>query len=125
LPKNCEHLFEVIMRRYENRSTIMTIPGGVTGLKTTPPLPEKRTKTKRPNPSPTNLRPQNRRAEWLASGSARFTLLLYDYGKRSIFAQWFVPQLVGDLMAAGVLLGAGQCYSYRTPPRSRRTNRAC
>ena len=30
--------------------------------------------------------------------------------------QWFVPQLVGDLMAAGVVLGAGQCYSYKKPP---------
>jgi hypothetical protein len=98
LPKNSgEHLFEVIMRRYENRSTIMTsnrprlgrswivsctmprplpLPGGTTGSKTTPPLQAKRIKTNGPNPSPTNLRPQNRRAEWLATGSARFTLLL-------------------------------------------------
>jgi hypothetical protein len=30
--------------------------------------------------------------------------------------QWFVPQLVGDLMAAGVVLSAGQCYSYKKPP---------
>jgi hypothetical protein len=100
LPKNSgEHLFEVIMRRYENRSTIMTsnrhwrnganswatcpppgrswivsstmprqlpLPDGVTGSKTTPPLLARRTKTRRSNPSPTNLRPQNRRAEWLA-----------------------------------------------------------
>jgi DNA replication protein DnaC len=120
LPKNSgEHLFEVIMRRYENRSTIMTsnrpleewgkllgdvptagaildrflhhaqtiaITGGVTGLKTTLPLLEKRIKTRRANPSPTNLRPQNRRAEWLAFRFCSFTLLLTDYGKSSIFA---------------------------------------
>jgi hypothetical protein len=40
--------------------------GGVTGLRTTPPLPGRRTKTRKSNPSPTNLRPQNRRAEWFA-----------------------------------------------------------
>jgi hypothetical protein len=44
----------------------LPLPGAVSGLKTTPPLPEKRTKTGKANPSPTNLRPQNRRAEWLA-----------------------------------------------------------
>jgi hypothetical protein len=38
----------------------------MTGSQTAPPLPEKRTKIRRPNPSPTNLRAQNRRAEWLA-----------------------------------------------------------
>src|SRR5580658_2532538 len=51
------------------------------------PSSERRTKTRRPNPSPTNLRPQNRRAEWLAIGSARFTSLPNDYGKRSIFTE--------------------------------------
>jgi hypothetical protein len=30
--------------------------------------------------------------------------------------QWFVPQLVGDLMASGVRLAPGQCYSYKKPP---------
>ena len=30
--------------------------------------------------------------------------------------QWFMPQLVGDLMAGGVLLGLGKCYSYKKPP---------
>jgi hypothetical protein len=62
------------------------LPGGVTGSKTMPPFPEKRTKTRKANPSPANLRPQNRRAEWLATGSVRSTLLLVHYGKRSIFA---------------------------------------
>src|SRR5271155_565269 len=87
------------MRRYENRSTIMTsnrpveewgkllgdvptacailnrflhhaqtiaITGRSYRLKDHATVPEKRIKPKRPNPSPTNLRPQNRRAEWLA-----------------------------------------------------------
>jgi hypothetical protein len=30
--------------------------------------------------------------------------------------QWFIPQLVGDLKAAGVELKPGQCYSYKVPP---------
>jgi len=30
--------------------------------------------------------------------------------------QWFMPQLVGDLLAAGQHLGAGQCFSYKIPP---------
>ena len=40
--------------------------GLVAGSKTTPPLLEKRIKTRKANPSPTNLRPQKRRAKWLA-----------------------------------------------------------
>jgi hypothetical protein len=54
-----------------------------------PPLPEKKTKPKRPNPSPTKVPPQNRLAEWLATGSARFTSLPADKENRSIFtANW-------------------------------------
>jgi hypothetical protein len=30
--------------------------------------------------------------------------------------QWFIPQLVGDLMDGGMRLGPGQCYSYKKPP---------
>ncbi len=30
--------------------------------------------------------------------------------------QWFIPQLVGDLMVSGVRLAPGQCYSYKKPP---------
>jgi hypothetical protein len=30
--------------------------------------------------------------------------------------QWFVPQLVGDLIARGLRLAPGQCYSYKKPP---------
>ena len=30
--------------------------------------------------------------------------------------QWFMPQLVGDLISSGVCLGPGQCYSYKKPP---------
>ena len=64
----------------------MPLTAGVTVSKTTPPLPARRTKAKRPNPSPTTLPPQNRRAEWSLPCSARFTSLLKHYAKRSIFA---------------------------------------
>lgn len=30
--------------------------------------------------------------------------------------QWFIPQLVGDLITSGVRLAPGQCYSYKKPP---------
>ena len=30
--------------------------------------------------------------------------------------QWFIPNLVGDLMTSGVRLAPGQCYSYIKPP---------
>ena len=36
--------------------------------------------------------------------------------QRENAAQWFIPELVGDLMARGVRLGPGQCYSYKKPP---------
>ena len=49
----------------------------------------------------------------VAKGAEDFKQLMQQ---RENAAQWFVPQLVGDLIAAGVLLGAGQCYSYKTPP---------
>jgi len=30
--------------------------------------------------------------------------------------EWFVPQLIGDLIVSGKLLTEGQCYSYELPP---------
>lgn len=30
--------------------------------------------------------------------------------------QWFIPQLVIDLITSGVRLAPGQCYSYKKPP---------
>jgi hypothetical protein len=109
LPKNSgEHLFEVIMRRYENRSTIMTsnrpleecgkllgdvptagaildrflrlaqtiaITGRSYRLKDHAAIAGKEDKNKKTNPSPTNLRPQNRRDEWLAFRFCSFYLV--------------------------------------------------
>jgi hypothetical protein len=119
LPRNSgEHLFEVIMRRYENRSTIMTsnrpleewgkllgdvptagaildrflhhaqtiaITGRSYRLKIMPPLPEKKIKAERSNPSSTNLRPQNRRAEWLAIRFCSFYFAADELWKTLVF----------------------------------------
>ncbi len=30
--------------------------------------------------------------------------------------QWFMPQLVGDLLSGGSRLGAGECFSYKISP---------
>lgn len=30
--------------------------------------------------------------------------------------QWFIPLLVGDLIASGIRISPGQCYSYKKPP---------
>src|SRR5439155_10627584 len=54
------------------RSRPLPLTAGVTVSKTTPPLPARRTKAKRPNQSPTTLPPQNRRAERTLPCSARF-----------------------------------------------------
>src|SRR5271154_5270375 len=63
----------------------LPLPGVVTGSKTTPPLPGRRTKTRRPNPSPTNLRPQNRRAEWLAFRFCSFYFAVLRLWKSLVF----------------------------------------
>jgi hypothetical protein len=36
--------------------------------------------------------------------------------QRDSVDQWFIPQLVGDLISSGVRLAPGQCYSYKNPP---------
>ncbi len=60
---------------------------------------------------------------WLNTGSGQLNQVARsaeDFKRlmqqREIADQWFVPQLVGDLITAGVFLGAGQCYSYKIPP---------
>ena len=60
---------------------------------------------------------------WLDTGTGRLTQVA---GSQQEFKQlmqqrenagrWFIPQLVGDLMASGVRLAPGQCYSYKKPP---------
>ena len=31
-------------------------------------------------------------------------------------AEWFAPQLIGELLTAGLTLGPGECFSYKHPP---------
>jgi len=59
---------------------------------------------------------------WLDTGTARLTRIAdsADEFKRLMQTdnadQWFVPQLVGDLIESGKVLTPGQCYSYKVPP---------
>lgn len=60
---------------------------------------------------------------WLAVGAACITQVAEsaDEFKRLMQQtehanEWFVPQLIGDLIVSGKRLVAGQCYSYKVPP---------
>lgn len=63
------------------------------------------------------------RIYWLDAGAARLTQVAnsMEEFKRLMpqpdrVKEWFVPQLVGDLMASGKRLAPGECYSYKVPP---------
>ncbi len=60
---------------------------------------------------------------WLDVGAARLTQVAESSEEFKRLMQqtehaneWFVPQLVGDLIVSGKRLTAGQCYSYKVPP---------
>src|SRR5947209_8081803 len=60
---------------------------------------------------------------WLEVGAARITQVAEsaDEFKRLMQQaehanEWFVPQLIGDLIVSGKRLAARQCYSYKVPP---------
>jgi hypothetical protein len=60
---------------------------------------------------------------WLDVGAARITQVAASSDEFKQLMQmaenandWFVPQLIGDLIARGKLLSPGQCYSYKKPP---------
>jgi hypothetical protein len=60
---------------------------------------------------------------WLDVGTARLTPVAESTEEFKRLMQqmehvdeWFVPQLIGDLIATGKRLAAGQCYSYKVPP---------
>jgi hypothetical protein len=65
----------------ENRVNVGAVPGS----QTMPPLPAKRIKTRSANPSKRTFDRRTGELNGSFSGSAQFTLLLTDYGKRSIF----------------------------------------
>lgn len=60
---------------------------------------------------------------WLDVAAAELTPIASSRGEfdqlRQLpenFAQWFMPQLVGDLLSGGSRLGAGECFSYKISP---------
>lgn len=60
---------------------------------------------------------------WLDVGAARFTEIAESAEEFKRLMQqtehadeWFVPQLIGDLVVSGKRLTTGQCYSYKVPP---------
>ncbi len=60
---------------------------------------------------------------WLDVGVARLTQIAASREEFLQFMQqpananeWFIPNLIGDLITAGQQLTAGQCYSYKVPP---------
>ena len=69
------------------------------------------------------LRDGEGRILWLDVGAARVTQAAEsaDECKRLMQQpdhadEWFVPQLIGDLIVSGKQLADGQCYSYKVPP---------
>ena len=59
---------------------------------------------------------------WLDVGSAELTIIAetkdaFDHLRQQpdCADRWFVPLLVGDLLASGKSLAAGQCFSYKIP----------
>jgi len=69
------------------------------------------------------LRDTQGRILWLDVGTARLTQVAESSDEFKMLMQqtehtdeWFVPQLIGDLIVSGKRLAAGQCYSYKVPP---------
>jgi hypothetical protein len=60
---------------------------------------------------------------WLDAGAGRLSEIAASLDEFQQLRQqpanvneWFVPQLVGDLIESGVTLAPGQCFSYKLPP---------
>jgi hypothetical protein len=69
------------------------------------------------------LSDQNGRVLWLDSGTGQLLQIANSVAEFDSLRQqqqnadqWFMPQLVGDLLVKGVKLGPGECYSYKKPP---------
>ncbi len=63
------------------------------------------------------------RVSWLDTGTGKLQQVAASVDEfqrlrqqREQADQWFIPQLVGDLITSGVRLSPGQCYSYKKPP---------
>lgn len=60
---------------------------------------------------------------WLDAGAGRLTEIAGSLGEFQQLrqqpanaAEWFIPQLVGDILQRGVRLAPGQCFGYKHPP---------
>jgi hypothetical protein len=69
------------------------------------------------------LRHSDGRIFWLSSGWGQLTEVANSAEEfkqlmvqRENAEEWFVPGLVGDILAAGKRLGPGQCFGYNVPP---------
>ena len=69
------------------------------------------------------LRNEEGQIYWLDTGAARLSQVATSVEEFKRLMQqtehadeWFLPQLVGDLIESGQRLAAGQCYSYKLPP---------
>jgi hypothetical protein len=63
------------------------------------------------------------RIHWLDTGAGQLTEIAASLDEFQRLSQqpananqWFVPQLVGDILQRGVRLAPGQCFSYKQPP---------
>jgi Domain of unknown function (DUF1851) len=69
------------------------------------------------------LRQDDGRIFWLKTGWGQLTEVAVngeEFKKLMVqpnnAAEWFMPNLVGDLLSSGKRLGPGQCFSYQVPP---------
>lgn len=69
------------------------------------------------------LRHDDGRIFWLDSGWGQLTEVASSadefkqlMGQPDNANEWFIPQLVGDILTAGQQLGPGQCFTYKQPP---------
>lgn len=63
------------------------------------------------------------RVHWLDAGAGQLEQIAESpeefkrlMQQRENAERWFVPELVGDLLASGKLLAPGECYSWKKPP---------
>ncbi len=69
------------------------------------------------------LRDNDNSIYWLDTGSGKLTRVAADSEHfRQLMVEpknaneWFIPQLIGDLVESGQRLEHGQCYSFNLPP---------
>ncbi|MCW1926417.1 DUF1851 domain-containing protein [Luteolibacter arcticus] len=69
------------------------------------------------------LRDETGQVLWLDTGAGQLSVVAGSHEEfRELLQQpnqvneWFLPQLVGDLLASGKQLAPGQCFSYKVPP---------